>query len=225
AIRSHVHIKKKAAKKKAIQLLKDVGIPEPANRIKEYPHQFSGGMRQRVMIALALASNPKLLIADEPTTALDVTIQAEIMELLKELQVKYEMSLIIITHDLGVVANLADYILVMYAGKIVEKGPVNDIFYEAAMPYTCSLLQASPRMDDLDRNLVSIKGQPPKLTSHPKGLKFHQCCPSEEEKCLQQEPIVDRRGEDHYDACKLSSDDFKKKKQKIHHEKERVTEL
>ena len=225
AIRSHVHIKKKAAKKKAIQLLKDVGIPEPANRIKEYPHQFSGGMRQRVMIALALASNPKLLIADEPTTALDVTIQAEIMELLKELQVKYEMSLIIITHDLGVVANLADYILVMYAGKIVEKGPVNDIFYEAAMPYTWSLLQASPRMDDLDRNLVSIKGQPPNLTSLPKGCKFHPRCPFAEAKCLQQEPILDRRGEDHYAACILSSDDFKKKKQKIHHEKERVTEL
>src|SRR5699024_1561301 len=184
AIRSHVHIKKKAAKKKAIHLLKDVGIPEPANRIKEYPHQFSGGMRQRVMIALALASNPKLLIADEPTTALEVTIQAEIMELLKELQVKYEMSLIIITHALGVVANLADYILVMYAGKIVEKGPVNDIFYEAAMPYTWSLLQASPRMDDLDRNLVSINGQPPNLTSRPKDCKFYPRCPFAECKCL-----------------------------------------
>lgn len=225
AIRSHVHMKKKVAKDKAIQLLKDVGIPEPARRIQEYPHQFSGGMRQRVMIAMALASNPRLLIADEPTTALDVTIQAEIMELLKELQVKYEMSLIIITHDLGVVANLADDILVMYAGRIVEKGPVNDIFYESVMPYTWSLLQASPRMDDLDRELVSIKGQPPNLTSLPKGCKFHPRCPFAEAKCLQQEPVLDRRGEDHYAACILSSDAFKKKIERKHHEKERVTEL
>src|SRR5699024_8583721 len=150
---------------------------EPARRIQEYPHQFSGGMRQRVMIAMALASNPRLLIADELTTALDVTIQAEIMELLKELQVKYEMSLIIITHDLGVVANLSDDIVVMYDGRIVEKGSGKDIFYESVLPYTWSLLQTSTRMDDLDRELVSIKGQPPNLTNMPKGCKFHPRCP------------------------------------------------
>lgn len=212
AIRSHIPIKKKAAKDKAIQLLKDVGIPESASRIKEYPHQFSGGMLQRVMIAMALASHPKLLIADEPTTALDVTIQAEIMTLLQELQVKYDMSLIIITHDLGVVANLADDMLVMYAGRIVEKGSVNDIFYRSAMPYTWSLLEASPRMDEWDRGLVSIEGQPPHLTSLPKGCKFHPRCPFAEAECLQQEPVLEKRGEDHYAACILSSDTFTDRK-------------
>lgn len=225
AIRSHIPIKKKAAKDKAIQLLKDVGIPESASRIKEYPHQFSGGMLQRVMIAMALASHPKLLIADEPTTALDVTIQAEIMTLLQELQVKYDMSLIIITHDLGVVANLADDMLVMYAGRIVEKGSVNDIFYRSAMPYTWSLLEASPRMDEWDRGLVSIEGQPPHLTSLPKGCKFHPRCPFAEAECLQQEPVLEKRGEDHYAACILSSDTFTRKKERIRHEKGRVTKL
>lgn len=225
AIRSHIPIKKKAAKDKAIQLLKDVGIPESASRIKEYPHQFSGGMLQRVMIAMALASHPKLLIADEPTTALDVTIQAEIMTLLQELQVKYDMSLIIITHDLGVVANLADDMLVMYAGRIVEKGSVNDIFYRSAMPYTWSLLEASPRMDEWDRGLVSIEGQPPHLTSLPKGCKFHPRCPFAEAECLQQEPVLGKRGEDHYAACILSSDTFTRKKERIRHEKGRVTKL
>src|SRR5699024_7340973 len=169
--------------------------------------------------------SPRLLTAEEPTTPLSVTIQAEVMELVTELQVKYEVSFIIINPDLRVVANLADDILVMYAGSIVEKGRVNDICYESAMPYTWSLVQASPRMDDSDRELVSIKGQPPNLTSLPKGCKFHPRCPFAEAKCLQQEPVLESRGEDHYAACILSSDAFKKKIERKHREKERVTEL
>src|SRR5699024_5254531 len=152
----------------------------------------------------------------EPTTALDVTIQAEIMELLKELQVKYEMTLIIITHDPGVVANLAHHIRVVYAGRSAEKGPVNDIFDESAMPDTWSLLEASRRIDDWDRELVSLTGQPPNLPRLPKGCKFHPRCPFAEAKCLQQERVLESRGEDHYAACILSSDAFKKKIQRIH---------
>src|SRR5699024_10525864 len=136
------------AEKHAIDLLEDVGIPDAKARMKDYPHQFSGGMRQRALIAIALAGNPKLLIADEPTTALDVTVQANILALLKKIQKKYKTAIIFISHDLGVISQIADRVLVMYGGKVVEEGAVNDIFYHTAMPYTWSLLRSIPRMDE-----------------------------------------------------------------------------
>ncbi len=161
------------AKKRAIQLLDQVGIPYPEKRFRAYPHELSGGMRQRVVIAIALAADPKLLIADEPTTALDVTIQAQILELMKEIQKKSNTSIIFITHDLGVVANIADRVAVMYAGQIVEYGTVNDIFYNPKHPYTWGLLGSMPDLDnDADELLRAIPGSPPNLINPPKGDAF-----------------------------------------------------
>lgn len=169
----HEQISKEAAEKRAIELLELVGIPMPEKRIKQYPHEFSGGMRQRVVIAMALAADPKLLIADEPTTALDVTIQAQILELMKEIQKNSQTSIIFITHDLGVVANIADRVAVMYAGQIVEYGTVNDIFYNPKHPYTWGLLGSMPDLDnDTDELLRTIPGSPPDLTNPPKGDAF-----------------------------------------------------
>src|SRR5699024_5654963 len=151
-----------------------VGIPDAEERMRDYPHQFSGGMRQRVLIAIALAGKPKLLIADEPTTALDVTVQANILALLQKIQDKYHTSIILISHDLGIISQMADRVLVMYAGRVVEEGSVDDIFYKTAMPYTWSLLRSLPRMDaDKNKRLFSIKGQPPHLINPPKGCHFH----------------------------------------------------
>lgn len=161
------------AKERAIELLRLVGIPMPERRVNQYPHEFSGGMRQRAMIAIALAANPKLLIADEPTTALDVTIQAQILELMKDLQAKMETSIIFITHDLGVVANVADRVAVMYAGQIVEMGTVDEIFYDPRHPYTWGLLASMPSLDSDDKSdLAAIPGTPPDLTNPPKGDAF-----------------------------------------------------
>jgi len=160
------------AKKKAIELLEQVGIPHPEIRVNQYPHQFSGGMRQRVVIAIALACNPKILIADEPTTALDVTIQAQILELMKEIQRDTKTSIIFITHDLGVVANIADRVAVMYAGKIVEIGTVDDIFYNPKHPYTWGLLGSMPTLDAEDEQLYTIPGTPPDMLNPPKGDAF-----------------------------------------------------
>ena len=160
-------------RERALELLKLVGIPNPEQRFKQYPHQFSGGMRQRVVIAIALACNPKILIADEPTTALDVTIQAQILELMKELQKKIDTSIIFITHDLGVVANVADRVAVMYAGKIVEIGTVDEIFYNPKHPYTWGLISSMPSLDDdEDEELFAIPGTPPNLLNPPKGDAF-----------------------------------------------------
>jgi len=172
-ILQHKKVSKADAKKRAIELLTQVGIPFPEKRYNQYPHEFSGGMRQRVVIAIALAADPKLLIADEPTTALDVTIQAQILELMKEIQKNSKTSIIFITHDLGVVANIADRVAVMYAGQIVEYGTVNDIFYNPKHPYTWGLLGSMPDLDNSTVELLrTIPGSPPDLTNPPKGDAF-----------------------------------------------------
>lgn len=168
----HYKTPKKEAHDKAVELLKLVGITDAENRMKNYPHQLSGGMRQRVVIAIALACNPDLLICDEPTTALDVTIQAKILELIKDIQKKLNISVIYITHDLGVVAKVADYVTVMYAGKIVEKGTINEIFYDPRHPYTWSLLSAMPDLDTNDDKLYTIPGSPPNLANKVEGDAF-----------------------------------------------------
>ncbi len=178
AYRIHNDVSKKLARKRAVELLDRVGIPEPSRRVDAYPHEFSGGMRQRAMIAMALACNPELLIADEPTTALDVTVQAQILDLIRDLQSEFGSAVIIITHDLGVVAELADDILVMYAGKAVEQGGCEEIFFRPEHPYTWGLLSSMPRMDrDRQDRLVPIKGTPPSLINVPPGCAFHPRCP------------------------------------------------
>ncbi len=173
----HQAFSNKEARERAIFMLNLVGIPHPSERFNDFPHQFSGGMRQRVMIAIALSCSPQLLIADEPTTALDVTIQAQILELLKNLKKEFDTSILLITHDLGVVAGMADRIIVMYAGEMVEQGTVEDIFYNPQHPYTWGLLNSVPRLDsDEKRQLVSIPGTPPDLFSPPKGCAFAARC-------------------------------------------------
>ncbi|WP_433307338.1 ABC transporter ATP-binding protein [Actinoplanes sp. CA-030573] len=176
------------AKRRAIELLDQVRIPAARDRINDYPHQFSGGMRQRVMIAMALALDPEVLIADEPTTALDVTVQAQIMGLLAELQHQRNMGLILITHDMGVVADVADRISVMYAGKVVEEAPVYDIYARPAHPYTKALLESIPRLDLKGQQLNVIRGLPPALTDIPRGCAFHPRCGYARQICRQEEP-------------------------------------
>ena len=216
AIVTNQKMSKKEAQARAIELLKDVGIPDPERRMQDYPHQFSGGMRQRVLIAIALAGNPKLLIADEPTTALDVTIQAQILELMREVQKKYKMAIILISHDLGVISQMADNVLVMYSGRIVEDGSVNDIFYRTSMPYTWSLLRSLPRLDgEKHERLINIDGQPPSLISPPKGCNFHPRCPFATEKCLEIDPKLTYRGEGHRAACILSEEEFTAAKERM----------
>jgi peptide/nickel transport system ATP-binding protein len=173
----HNHVGKKVARKHAIEMLDRVGIPQAATRVDDYPHQFSGGMRQRVMIAMALSCDPELLIADEPTTALDVTVQAQILDLISDLQQEYGSAVIIITHDLGVVAELSDDILVMYAGKAVEYGSAKDVFDRAGHPYTWGLLASMPRIDSVStERLIPIAGTPPSLINVPSGCAFHPRC-------------------------------------------------
>ncbi|QNE83050.1 ATP-binding cassette domain-containing protein [Streptomyces rutgersensis] len=179
----HRGMSRKDAKAKTVELMDRVRIPAAAERVNQYPHQFSGGMRQRIMIAMAMALEPKLIIADEPTTALDVTVQAQVMELLAELQREYNMGLILITHDLGVVADVADKIAVMYAGRIVETAPVDDIYRAPAHPYTRGLLDSIPRLDQKGRELYAIKGLPPNLLAIPPGCAFHPRCPQAREVC------------------------------------------
>ena len=172
AVELHQGLKGAAAKEKTLEYLRDVGIADPEVRFKQYPHEFSGGMRQRVVIAIAVACNPQILICDEPTTALDVTIQAQILELLKEMRVKYNLTIILITHDLGVVAKVADYVDVMYAGKIVETGTIDEIFYDPRHPYTWGLLSAMPDLDTADERLYTIPGSPPNLLHEKAGDAF-----------------------------------------------------
>ncbi|HZZ28498.1 MAG TPA: ABC transporter ATP-binding protein [Pirellulales bacterium] len=181
----HTH---EQALKHAISMLERVGIPAPARRIHDYPHQFSGGMRQRVMIAMALACKPALLIADEPTTALDVTIQAQILELMKELQRAEGTAIILITHDLGVVANICRRVNVMYAGRFVEEAPVDDLFARPRHPYTLGLLQSIPRLDATQEALTPIRGQPPDLIHLPTGCAFHPRCPNIIDRCPKEVP-------------------------------------
>ena len=172
AVALHQGLKGAAAKEKTLEYLRDVGISDPEKRFKQYPHEFSGGMRQRVVIAIAVACSPKILICDEPTTALDVTIQAQILQLLKEMRFKYDLTIVMITHDLGVVAKVADYVDVMYAGKIVETGTIDEIFYDPRHPYTWGLLSAMPDLDTADDRLYTIPGSPPNLLHEKPGDAF-----------------------------------------------------
>ena len=188
-LRVHMGLSKKAARKRAAELLALVGIPDATARLKDFPHQFSGGMRQRVMIAIALACDPKVLIADEPTTALDVTIQAQILELIKELRQKLGMAIIWITHDLGVIAEIADRVAVMYAGQIVEHAEVKDLFANPQHPYTRALLETLPRMGEARATrLASIEGQPPNLDHAPVSCEFAPRCAHAFERCLNENP-------------------------------------
>lgn len=203
----HQNISREDARKRAIELLRLVGIPSPESRLDQYPFEFSGGMRQRVMIAMSLACDPDLLIADEPTTALDVTIQAQILELMRDLRNKINSSIILITHDLGVVANLCDSIRVMYAGKIVEEGRTRDIFYEPRHPYTWGLLNSIPKINIEEKErLVPIDGQPPDLLKPPAGCAFAERCPHVMAICQQHQPplIKAGQGHEHRAACWLS---------------------
>jgi peptide/nickel transport system ATP-binding protein len=205
-ILTHQDIDKRSAHRRAIDLLGQVGIPQPDRRVDDYPHQFSGGMRQRAMIAMALANNPDVLIADEPTTALDVTIQAQILELIDRLKDEFNSAVILITHDLGVVADIADRIAVMYAGRIVEFGEKREVFYDPQMPYTWGLLGSIPRLDrPKQERLHSIEGAPPSLINLPQGCKFRPRCPHAFEKCLEEPELIARAGKrDHLDRCWLS---------------------
>lgn len=204
AIRHHQKMSKEEAQKEAIRLLTLVKIPNPEQRAKQYPHEFSGGMRQRVMIAMALSCAPKLLIADEPTTALDVTIQAQIMELLQEIKEKTNTAIILITHDLGVVASMADRVAVMYAGKIVETGTVKEIFYEPSHPYTKALLKSLPTTDmKRSERLISIAGTPPDLLNPPAGCGFASRCTNCMKICQTQLPPTFETGKGHQATCWL----------------------
>ena len=191
-------------RERCIELLHAVGIPNPEERLKEYPNQFSGGMRQRVMIAMGLICHPQLLIADEPTTALDVTIQAQILDLMKDLQKKTKMGIIFITHNLGVVADICDKVSVMYAGRIVEQGPVDDIFYEPAHPYTKGLLRSMPRVDaESYERLIPIEGTPVDMLNPPEGCPFAPRCEHCMKICLKKMPPYVEVGEKHRSACWL----------------------
>ena len=204
ALKLHMGMNNKEANARAAELLTLVGIPDAASRLSSYPHQFSGGMRQRVMIAMGLSCNPKLLIADEPTTALDVTIQAQIIDLVKRLREEFDMAIIWISHDLGVVAGIADRIIVMYAGTIVERGLVEEVFADTRHPYTLGLLQSLPRMDRRSQRLISIEGSPPDMRNPISGCPFVQRCPVRIERCATDTPVLEHvpgGAQDHMMAC------------------------
>jgi peptide/nickel transport system ATP-binding protein len=207
AVRTHRDVSKAQAWDRAVEMLGLVGIPEPRKRADSYPHEFSGGMRQRAMIAMALANDPKLLIADEPTTALDVTVQAQILELIERLQSEFDTAVVVITHDLGVVAEMADEIAVMYAGRIVEKATADTIFATPEHPYTWGLLSSIPRLDSpRDEELVPISGRPPSLINLPGGCSFHPRCPYVREAHKRVDPTLDEVPGDanHMVACLLA---------------------
>src|SRR5437868_8173227 len=205
AILLHRDVSKRQARARSLELLKAVGIPRPERRIDDYPHQFSGGMRQRVMIAMALINDPDLLIADEPTTALDVTTQAQILNLMSKLQADFGSAIIMITHDLGVIAEIADEVVVMYAARVAEQAPVNELFEHPLHPYTWGLLGSLPRLEaDIDR-LVQIPGTPPSLLSPPRGCRFNPRCPYVFDRCKQELPqlVQSPVHPDHVQACFL----------------------
>jgi oligopeptide transport system ATP-binding protein len=198
----HLGMNKLAARREAVRRLEQVGIPDPERRLRQYPHQFSGGMLQRVMIAIALSCNPKLIIADEPTTALDVTIQAQILDLMKALSREYGVSLLIITHNLGVVARYADRVNIMYAGKIIERGTARDIYRSPSHPYTLGLLNSVPRLDLPTKDkLDPIEGQPPDLMHLPAGCAFRARCRFAIERCAAETPALRSVGAGHFSAC------------------------
>ncbi|MFG2711885.1 ABC transporter ATP-binding protein [Streptomyces goshikiensis] len=213
AYRVHNNVDKKAARKRAVDLLDRVGIPEPHKRVDSYPHEFSGGMRQRAMIAMALVNNPELLIADEPTTALDVTVQAQILDLIRDLQQEFGSAVIMITHDLGVVAEMADELLVMYGGRCVERGSAEKVFYEPRHPYTWGLLGSMPRIDrDQTERLIPVKGSPPSLINIPSGCAFNPRCPYADvpkgnvTRTVRPE-LTDEEGSHHWSACHMSQEE------------------
>ena len=202
ALELHLGMTKAEARQEAIRRLEQVGIPDPERRVKQYPHQFSGGMRQRVMIAMALSCNPKLIIADEPTTALDVTIQAQILELMKALSQEYGVALVIITHNLGVVARYADRVNIMYAGKIIERGSALDIYRRPSHPYALGLLNSVPRLDQPRKEkLDPIEGQPPDLISTGTGCSFKDRCRFFIDQCAEEVPSLQPVGDGHVAAC------------------------
>ncbi len=207
-IRAHQDVSARAARQRAIELLRLVGIPQPERRVDDFPHQFSGGMRQRAMIAMALANTPKLLIADEPTTALDVTVQAQIIDLMRSLQRELGTTIIMVTHDLGVVADIADEVIVMYAGKAVEKADRRTLFYRGHHPYTRGLMGSLPGKGGAHERLNPIEGQPPSLIRIPAGCPFHPRCPFVMDRCLTDEPPLRDVGadDDHSSACWLPPD-------------------
>ncbi len=208
--RTHRQMTTDAAWQAAIQMLEKVSIPDAARRAGEYPHQMSGGMKQRVMIAMALACNPKLLIADEPTTALDVTVQAQILDLMRELQKETQAAIIFITHDLGVIAEIADDVIVMYAGKVVEQANVFDLFENPRHPYTMGLMRAIPSIDvGKDQELFTIAGIVPNLLELPSGCRYRTRCPFVQDICHQQEPPLKNVGNDHAAACHFADKELK----------------
>lgn len=205
ALRLHTQYKtRSAANRRAIELLEMVGVNEPESRIRQYPFELSGGMRQRVMIAMALACEPDILIADEPTTALDVTIQAQILELMKDLQKKLGMAIILVTHDLGVIASMCDEIIVMYGGRVCERGTADDIFYHPCHEYTKGLLRSIPNVDNMKEKLVPIGGSPINMLAMPKGCAFCPRCENALKVCLDQEPEELQMPDGHYAACWLN---------------------
>jgi peptide/nickel transport system ATP-binding protein len=200
---AHENLTKKQTRRRTVELLAEVGISNPERRIDDYPHQFSGGMRQRVMIAMALSCNPSLLIADEPTTALDVTIQAQILELMKRLQRDYGSSILLITHDMGVVSEIAERVVVMYAGSVVEEGPKTAIFRDPQHPYTWGLLGSIPRVGTRVRRLTAIPGSPPSLLEPPEGCRFAPRCLHRFERCSVRPELAERVAPGRADACHL----------------------
>lgn len=206
AVRVHQDISRKEARKLAVKVLTEVGIPDAEEALSRYPHEFSGGMRQRVMIAMALINNPDILIADEPTTALDVTVQAQILDLMRRLKDEHGSSVILITHDLGVVAEMSDEVIVMYAGRIFERGSVDDIFYRTKNPYTFSLLRSLPRLDVEQKKLTPIRGNPPSLIDLPPGCPFQPRCDFAKKICSEKSPELIEVGPGHYSYCHLAQE-------------------
>jgi peptide/nickel transport system ATP-binding protein len=208
AMRLHEDVSRRQARARALDLLKAVGIPRAERRLDDYPHQFSGGMRQRVMIAMALINNPDLLIADEPTTALDVTTQAQILTLIERLQEEFGSAVIMITHDLGVVAEIADDVVVMYAAEVAEKGAVEQIFKKPHHPYTWGLMGSLPRLDADVERLVQIQGQPPSMLRPPAGCRFHPRCPYVMPICKEVDPELAPVSDDpgHLQSCHLDEE-------------------
>ncbi|HET9690240.1 MAG TPA: ABC transporter ATP-binding protein [Acidimicrobiales bacterium] len=203
AIRAHHKVSKDVAMRRSVDLLRMVGIPNPEERVRSFPHEFSGGMRQRAVIAIAVANDPDVIIADEPTTALDVTVQAQVLEAMEEARRQSRAGMVLITHDLGVVAGAADRVLVMYAGRPVEIGSVDDVFYRPRMPYTVGLLGAMPRLNDATGGkLVPVEGSPPSLINLPDGCPFAPRCPLAQAQCNESEPALREAGAGHLAACK-----------------------
>jgi peptide/nickel transport system ATP-binding protein len=217
AVRVHEDVPKDKAFERAVGMLDAVGIPNPRARATDYPHQYSGGMRQRAMIAMALINNPELLIADEPTTALDVTVQAQILELIDRVKKEFNIGVILITHDLGVVAEVAQTVMVMYAGRAMEHGPKEEVFNQPLHPYTWGLLESIPTVTQKGTRLIPIEGSPPSLIRVPPGCPFHPRCPHRFEPCDKERPDFTDRGGGHLEACHLSAED----KRRIWEERER----